>query len=179
MWQIVQNPKIFLVYYEERQGKRILNLQNLQTSNVFHFYLQSSLLFWLKHPRYVVFLRRGHTNATPLNAMDFYSKSLTVYKMPEGTWQSSCPILPLHFPCRVGAVHSDEGLVHEERPRLCPGILHHSTVHLQRPSGPERTDSTSKGHRGCKCTIFTLWLTSMFISTLPNFDRTFSHFILL
>ena len=54
------------------------------------------------------------------------------------------------FPRCVGAVHSDEGLVHEERPRLRPGILHHSTVHLQRPPGPERTDSTSKGHRGCE-----------------------------
>lgn len=61
-------------------------------------------------------------------------------------------------PPRVGAVHSNEGLVHEERPRLRPGILHHSTVHLQRPPGPERTDSTSKGHRGCKYTVCTFRL---------------------
>lgn len=54
---------------------------------------------------------------------------------------------------RIGAVHGDEGLVHEKRPRLRPRILHHSTVHLQRPAGPERTDPTSKGHRGCECSV--------------------------
>lgn len=63
------------------------------------------------------------------------------------------PVLLLHFLRCAGAVHSNEGLVHEERPRLRPGILHHSTVHLQRPPGPERTDSTSKGHRGRKYTV--------------------------
>lgn len=61
---------------------------------------------------------------------------------------------PSFFPPCVGTVHSYEGLVHEEWPRLCPGILHHSTVHLQRPPRPERTDSTSKGHRGCKYTVY-------------------------
>lgn len=66
-------------------------------------------------------------------------------------------MLLLFFPPRVGAVHGDEGLVHEERPRLRPRILHHSTVHLQRPPGPERTDSTSKGHRGCKCSALTFF----------------------
>lgn len=61
-------------------------------------------------------------------------------------------VVVVFFPC-VGAVHGDEGLVHEERPRLRPRILHHSTVHLQRPPGPERTDSTSKGHGGCECSV--------------------------
>lgn len=55
------------------------------------------------------------------------------------------------FLCRAGTVHGDEGLVHEERSRLRPGLLHHSTVNLQRPAGPEGTDPTSKGHRGCEC----------------------------
>lgn len=62
-------------------------------------------------------------------------------------------VVVVFFPPRVGAVHGDEGLVHEKRPRLRPRILHHSTVHLQRPPGPERTDSTSKGHGGCECTV--------------------------
>lgn len=62
-------------------------------------------------------------------------------------------LMPLPLSCCAGAVHGDEGPVHEERPRLRPGILHHSTVHLQRPAGPERTDSTSKGHRGCKSAL--------------------------
>lgn len=54
------------------------------------------------------------------------------------------------FFCRAGAVHSHEGPVHEKWPRLRSGLLHHSTVHLQWPPGPERTDSTSKRHWGRK-----------------------------
>lgn len=74
------------------------------------------------------------------------------------------------FPPCVGTVHSYEGLVHEEWPRLCPGILHHSTVHLQRPPRPERTDSTSKGHRGCKYTGINIQAFYNFISLLLNFS---------
>lgn len=87
---------------------------------------------------------------------DFQIECSIAYKMPQSIWQRSWPLFShLHFSQLAGAVHSNEGLVHEERPRLRPGILHHSTVHLQWPPGPERTDSTSKGHRGCKCTLGT------------------------
>lgn len=49
----------------------------------------------------------------------------------------------------TGAVHGHEGPVHEERPGLRSGLLHHRSVDLQRPSGPERADPQSEGHRGC------------------------------
>lgn len=65
-------------------------------------------------------------------------------------WLNRAHGLSFLFIFCTGAVHSDEGPVHEEWPRLCPGILHHSTVHLQWPPGPEGTDPTSKGHRGRK-----------------------------
>ena len=94
-----------------------------------------------------------------LYVMDLYNKCSTVSKMPEN-FDSTHGLS--RFSCCVGAVHSNEGLVHEERPRLRPGILHHSTVHLQRPPGPERTDSTSKGHRGRKyAEHFTSWLNGL------------------
>lgn len=49
----------------------------------------------------------------------------------------------------AGAVHSDERPVHEERPGLRSGLLHHGPVDLQRPPGPQRADPQSEGHRGC------------------------------
>ena len=44
-----------------------------------------------------------------------------------------------------GTIHSNERPLHEERPRLRPRLLHHGTVHVQRPAGPQRTDPQSQG----------------------------------
>lgn len=49
-----------------------------------------------------------------------------------------------------GAVHGDEGPVHEERAGLRSGLLHHGSVHLQRPAGPPGADPPGQGHRGRK-----------------------------
>lgn len=51
----------------------------------------------------------------------------------------------------IGAVYRHEGPVHEERPRIRPGVLHHSAVDIQRPSGPPGADPSSEGHRGREC----------------------------
>lgn len=62
---------------------------------------------------------------------------------------SVCVPVSLTTRLSAGAVHSDERPVHEERPGLCSGLLHHGPVDLQRPPGPERADPQSEGHRGC------------------------------
>ena len=47
-----------------------------------------------------------------------------------------------------GTIHRHEGLVHEERSGLRPGVQHHRPVHLQRPAGPARADPPCEGHGG-------------------------------
>ena len=42
-------------------------------------------------------------------------------------------------------VHGNARPVHEERPRLCAGLQHHSTEHLQRPQWSEGADTESEG----------------------------------
>ena len=52
----------------------------------------------------------------------------------------------------TGTIHSHEGPLHEERPGLCASVLHNSTVYIQWPAGPQRTDLTSQRHRRRKDT---------------------------
>lgn len=44
-----------------------------------------------------------------------------------------------------GAVHGDEGSVHEERARIRISIFNHGTVHVQRPARPPGANPASEG----------------------------------
>lgn len=45
-----------------------------------------------------------------------------------------------------GTIHGDAGPVHEERPRLRPGLLDNGPVDVQRPARPAGADTAGKGH---------------------------------